>query len=603
MNEESKKQIYNEASIMKKLFHPNVILFKEVIIDKKLDYFYIIMEYADDGDLNKKIKQQKNKKISEKYFPEETIVKYFYQICQGINYIHSKNVIHRDIKSQNIFLTKNGSIKIGDFGIAKALSKTNSNAMTVIGTPYYFSPEIINGEPYNYKTDIWSLGVVLYELCTLKLPFDSNNIAQLSMKILKGNYDPIPFKYSKEMHNIIKKMLNVDQNKRPDIKEVLQCPLLKNFSSNINLNNTNLSKNKKNWNNRNQKSVSINSTATNLNIKMNDAFMDQKKKERKSLVNKKGNKDKSCSPAKFKNKSFIGKAGFIKKTNENSESSIDLPKVSEKEKSKKSGVFKRNVSQKMISIKNQAKEEKEENKIGNKDNNILIKNNKSISNSINGTSNKNIHNINNNKKVYNNDIINTDINNIIVNENNKANINNDNYNNNPSNNKLSNNIGNNLFYNVNLNKDEIINRSNAFDANFSGKSILFDKEKTINFKNDDENNKNNNISNINKNIYSSSNDNMNFNRNNFNKVYNFNEQTIKMFTLKEEDEENLKSNNDFSNNELYNGDIENLNFIIQNNTNRTKEEKNQSDCVNYFTKEYNNENDIKVDLDFEIINN
>ena len=96
---------------------------------------------------------------------------------------------------------------------------------------------------------------------------------------------------------------------------------------------------------------------------------------------------------------------------------------------------------------------------------------------------------------------------------------------------------------------------------------------------------------------------MNFNRNNFNKVYNFNEQAIKMFTLKEEDEENLKSNNDFSNNELYNGDIENLNFIIQNNTNRTKEEKNQSDCVNYFTKEFNNENDIKVDLDFEIINN
>ena len=602
MNEESKKQIYNEASIMKKLFHPNVILFKEVIIDKKLDYFYIIMEYADDGDLSKKIKQQKNKKTSEKYFPEETIVKYFYQICQGINYIHSKNVIHRDIKSQNIFLNKNGSIKIGDFGIAKALSKTNSNAMTVIGTPYYFSPEIINGEPYNYKTDIWSLGVVLYELCTLKLPFDSNNIAQLSMKILRGNYDPIPFKYSKEMHSIIKKMLNVDQNKRPDIKEVLQCPLLKNISPNINLNNTNFNKNKKNLNNRNQKSVIINSTATNLNIKMNEAFMDQKKKEIKSLVNKKENKDKSCSPYKFKNKSFIGKAGFIKKTNENSESSIDLPKASEKEKSKKSGVFKRNVSQKMISVKSQSKEEKEENKVNNKENNSLIKNNKSINNSINGFSNKNINNINN-KKMYNNGIINTDINNIIINENNKANIYNENYSNNPINNKSNNNIGNNLFYNVNLNKDEIINRSNAFDANFSGKSILFDKEKTINFKNDDENNKNNNINNINKNNYPSSNDNMNFNKNNFNKVYNFNEQTIKMFTLKEEDEENLKSNNDFSNNELYNGDIENLNFIIQNNTNRIKEEKNQNDCVNYFTKEYNNESDIKVDLDFEIINN
>lgn len=350
MNEESKKQIYNEAKIMKKLSHPNVISFKDVIKDTKLDYFYIIMEYADDGDLNKKIKQQKNKKSIDKHFSEEVIIKYFYQICEGINYIHSQNVIHRDIKSQNIFLMKNGEVKIGDFGIAKALSKTKSNAMTIIGTPYYFSPEIINGEPYNYKTDIWSLGIVLYELCNLKLPFDSNNIAQLSMKILRGNYDPIPFRYSKEMHNLIKRMLNVDQNKRPDIKEVMQSPLLKNI--NLNIKNTkNLNKKKKNWSNNNQKSVNINSTASNFNVKMNDPFLEQKKKERKSLINKKENKDKSCSPAKFKNKSFMGKAGFIKKHNENSDSSIELPKKSENVKIKKSIAFKRNISQKNITAK------------------------------------------------------------------------------------------------------------------------------------------------------------------------------------------------------------------------------------------------------------
>ena len=105
MNEESKKQIYNEANIMKKLFHPNVISFKDVFRDVKLDYFYIVMEYADDGDLSKKIKIQQKKKI-DKYFSEEKILKYLYQICKGINYIHSKNVIHRDIKSQNIFLMK-----------------------------------------------------------------------------------------------------------------------------------------------------------------------------------------------------------------------------------------------------------------------------------------------------------------------------------------------------------------------------------------------------------------------------------------------------------------------------------------------------------------
>ena len=247
MKEESKKQIYNEASIMKKLFHPNVISFKDVFKDTKLDYFYIVMEYANDGDLSKKIKAQKQKIFGEKYFSEEKIMQYFYQICRGLQYIHSKNIIHRDIKSQNIFLMKNGKLKIGDFGIAKALTETKNNASTVIGTPYYFSPEIINGEPYNYKTDIWSLGVVLYEMCCLKLPFESNNIAQLSIKIMKGKYDPIPNRYSKNMANLIKNMLNIDQKLRPNINEVMQSPLLKNYHNNKYSNKSykNLSTNKK----------------------------------------------------------------------------------------------------------------------------------------------------------------------------------------------------------------------------------------------------------------------------------------------------------------------------------------------------------------------
>jgi serine/threonine protein kinase len=142
---------------------------------------------------------------------------------------------------------KNGKIKIGDFGIAKALTNTKNNATTIIGTPYYFSPEIINGEPYNYKTDIWSLGVVLYEMCCLKLPFESNNIAQLSIKIMKGKYDSIPSRYSKNMANLIKNMLNIDQKLRPNINEVMQSPLLKNYHNNkyANKSSKNLNSNKK----------------------------------------------------------------------------------------------------------------------------------------------------------------------------------------------------------------------------------------------------------------------------------------------------------------------------------------------------------------------
>ena len=616
MNEENIKQIYNEASIMKKLCHPNVISFKDVFKDTKLEYFYIVMEYADDGDLNKKIKQQQQKISKDKYFSEDKILKFFYQICKGIEYIHSKNVIHRDIKSQNIFLMKNGTIKIGDFGIAKSLSNTNSNAKTIIGTPYYFSPEIINGEPYNYKTDIWSLGVVLYEMCNLKLPFDSNNIAQLSIKILKGNYDPIPFRYSKEIHNLIKRMLNVDQNNRPDIKEVIQSPLIQNIY--LNNNKSKFNKNKKNWSNNNQKSMNINSTASNFNFKFNEPFLDQKKKGRKSLINKKENKDKSVSPLKFKNKSFMSKAGLMKKNNENSDSSIELPKKSDKIKAKKSLALKRKNSQKKMEIKINIKEKKEENKILNKDNinkkenhnNININEKSNINKENDAISNNNMNMINNLRTKNN---INTDISisnnniNYINYSNNKLNnivdIN-DNFNNINKNKPLIN-INKHLFYNANLNnKDEIINRSNAFDVNFSGKSILFDKEKTINILKDESEKSNNNFNENNDNL----NDNFinnDFNKNSihFNNIYNFNEQSIKMFTLKEEDEdkETVKSNSN-----LYNGDIDNLNFIIQKNTTKVNDKNIQNDCVNYLTKEDNNENNeniVKIDLDFEIINN
>ena len=631
MNEESKKQIENEANIMKRLSHPNVVSFREVFKDIKLDYFYIVMEYADDGDLSKKIQHQQKKTCKDKHFSENKILKYFYQICKGIEYIHSKNIIHRDIKSQNIFLMKNGTIKIGDFGIAKALTKTNSNAMTVIGTPYYFSPEIINGEAYNYKTDIWSLGVVLYEMCNLKLPFDSNNIAQLSIKILRGNYDPIPFKYNKEMHHLIKRMLNVDQNKRPDIKEIMQSSLLKNY--NLNLNNDkrdNINKKKKNCKNHNQKNLNINSTASNFNFKLKSPI--EQKKERKRIASKSNNKnkDKSVSPMKFKNKSFMNKIGFINKNNENLDSSLEFPKKTENNKSRKSKVIKRNVSQKMISVKSKVEKEKEEKKIIDKDKNI----NSSKNININNEKKMNINNIDLNKFITtdnsinkqneinnninkfidkNNNIIKTDISSnqpkkiiqSIYKNKNVVNPDINNPNNNLINSKpiMNSNKNKNLFYNDDLiNKFEIISRSNAFDANFSGKSILFNKEQTINLLNET-NNINEQDKNKNRN-FSINNNNDNFNNDiiHFDNIYNFNDQSIKMFTLKEEDEEKetLKSNSN-----LYNGDADNLNFIIQNNTNKLKDNNNnrQNESVNSFSKEENEENVLKVDLDFEIINN
>ena len=593
MKEDNKKQIYNEASIMKKLLHPNVISFKDVFKDTKLDYFYIVMEYANDGDLSKKIKTQKNKIIGEKYFSEEKIMQYFYQICRGLQYIHSKNIIHRDIKSQNIFLMKNGKIKIGDFGIAKALTNTKNNATTIIGTPYYFSPEIINGEPYNYKTDIWSLGVVLYEMCCLKLPFESNNIAQLSIKIMKGKYDPIPNRYSKNMANLIKNMLNIDQKLRPNINEVLQSPLLKNYHNNkyANKSSKNLSSNKK---------PIINSYKSQYNFKINEQLLEQKQNERKSLVNKNSNyKEKSCSPMIFKNKSCIENLSLNnQKNNKQSDSLFELPKASNKNKTKKSNIFKRISTQNEMLPKVNLNEDIDSNKKNNVNFSVNIVNN--IYNNNNIAKNMNFFErpkdnlIKENKKSINMHSFNKNLNSIDFNKN--SNINKS---------PIDNVSNNNIFYNINLaNKEEIINRSNEFDINFSGKSIIFDKEKTIHLLNENKNKEKENDkkkereedSPIEEKIHSSK----YINESLYN--FNFDENSIKMFTLKEEEEEEtIKSTGT-----LYNFDEENTKLNIEKTEKNKIEEKinqNQNDSINLPKKDEKNNINQKTDIDFEIINN
>lgn len=144
----------------------------------------------------------------------------------AIKHIHDKKVLHRDLKSQNVFLTKNGMIKLGDFGIAKCLNYTLQKVTTIVGTPYYLSPEIVQNKPYSFKSDIWSLGIILYEMCALKMPFDASSLPLLSLKIIRGAYNPIPSTYSKDLKNLVNMMLNVDPSKRPNINEILKTPII-----------------------------------------------------------------------------------------------------------------------------------------------------------------------------------------------------------------------------------------------------------------------------------------------------------------------------------------------------------------------------------------
>ena len=99
---------------------------------------------------------------------------------------------------------KNGLVKLGDFGIARILDSTLAQAKTMVGTPYYISPEIVENKPYSYKTDIWSLGIILYEMCTLKPAFDANSLPQLAKKITKGVYKRLPSQFSQKLRDLVK---------------------------------------------------------------------------------------------------------------------------------------------------------------------------------------------------------------------------------------------------------------------------------------------------------------------------------------------------------------------------------------------------------------
>ena len=145
-----------------------------------------------------------------------------------MKHVHDRKILHRDIKCQNVFLTKQGIIKLGDFGIARVLKHTQEVSRSMVGTPYYLSPEIIEGRPYSFKSDIWSLGCVVYEMATLMPPFRASSMKGLSQKVIKGAYDPLPPTFSAELGQFIRSCLQVKPSLRPTCDQLLEMPGIKN---------------------------------------------------------------------------------------------------------------------------------------------------------------------------------------------------------------------------------------------------------------------------------------------------------------------------------------------------------------------------------------
>ena len=157
-----------EINVMARMDSPYIVKYHDSFIadENKVN---ILMEFCEKGDLHKMLRKRKDTsdKGKHKYLSENMVWNFFIQICIGLHYMHSNNILHRDLKTLNIFLTKETKIKIGDLGVAKILENFDNFVTSKVGTPYYLSPEVCEDRPYNSKSDIWSLGCILYEICSL----------------------------------------------------------------------------------------------------------------------------------------------------------------------------------------------------------------------------------------------------------------------------------------------------------------------------------------------------------------------------------------------------------------------------------------------------
>ena len=221
LSEKEKQNALNEVRILASIKSTFVISYKEAFIDEAEQSLCIIMEYADKGDLYQKICYFRKNKC---FFDEVDVWRIFIQMTRGLKSLHDLKILHRDLKSANIFLFSDGSVKIGDLNVSKVTKRGLGYTQT--GTPYYASPEVWRDEPYDSKSDIWSLACVTYEMLALHPPFRAKNMEGLYNKVIRGRYQKVSEKYSSDISEILSLMFKIDPNKRPSCDDLLKNPII-----------------------------------------------------------------------------------------------------------------------------------------------------------------------------------------------------------------------------------------------------------------------------------------------------------------------------------------------------------------------------------------
>ncbi|KAF3902394.1 Myosin-IIIB [Dactylellina cionopaga] len=263
MSPKEKEQLTAEFSILSKLQHPNIVRYYNREHNKTDQSLYIYMEYCGGGDLSTHIKRCKSNGT---FVPEHVVWSIFTQLVLALYKCHNGSdppaledmndgwdkkkkvtpvvttalngaggtkisgrevVVHRDLKPENVFLDHETCVKLGDFGLSRILASDQHMATTYVGTPYYMSPEIVCDLPYTSRSDIWSLGCVIYELCALCPPFDAKSLPSLCQKIQAGRYTPIPNSYSPELRRVVDLCLRTNPSERPDTAKLLDLQIIR----------------------------------------------------------------------------------------------------------------------------------------------------------------------------------------------------------------------------------------------------------------------------------------------------------------------------------------------------------------------------------------
>ena len=216
---EDKKDAEREVEIMSKIRHPNVVRYFESWTDNR-NTLSILMEFCESGDLDQLIKSRKRP------FKELRIWRILSQIFSGLAHLHENRILHRDMKPSNVLLSRNSEgeevVKIGDLGVARTLGSQSDFAKTIVGTPYYLSPELCEDRPYDEKSDVWAVGCIAFELAERKRAFEAGNQAALIVKIMSGKSQRVGPEWSKSLQKLISQSLSKRAKERPAMAELVQ---------------------------------------------------------------------------------------------------------------------------------------------------------------------------------------------------------------------------------------------------------------------------------------------------------------------------------------------------------------------------------------------